>query len=333
MLVAACAAVLAAVFSATIRAVAGGTPSDLDQVLVAARALWEGRDAYAVVGPGREFDWPWPLYYPMTAAALLLPVAWMPAWLARALFVGASTGCLAYAVTRDGWGRLPLLGSPPFLTAVGAAQWAPLLTAAFFLPPVALAAAAKPTVGLAVVVAASIGSPRTLAWAAAGGMVLGVVSLALRPDWVPVWLASVQQAVAMTAPISHRGGVLLLLALLRWRRAEARLLLTLACVPHNITLYETLYLFAVPSTRRESTALMACSVAALVFIQAFDLGQPHSAAENYYSGDVFVALAYLPALLMVLRRPNCGQVVAPLERVAAWAREIAGGRADAARPV
>ena len=45
--------------------------SDFDQVWAGARALWEGKDPYAVVGPGREFGWNWPLYYPLPALVAL----------------------------------------------------------------------------------------------------------------------------------------------------------------------------------------------------------------------------------------------------------------------
>src|SRR5919107_5901674 len=48
---------------------------DFDQVWFAARALFAGRNPYAEIGPGLHFDWPAPLYYPLTAAVAVSPLA------------------------------------------------------------------------------------------------------------------------------------------------------------------------------------------------------------------------------------------------------------------
>ena len=47
--------------------------SDFDQVWAGARALWQDKDPYQVVGPGREFHWRWPLYYPVPALVAVAP--------------------------------------------------------------------------------------------------------------------------------------------------------------------------------------------------------------------------------------------------------------------
>src|SRR4051812_191054 len=50
-------------------------PRDFDQVWFAAHALLAGRNPYFEIGPGLRFDWPAPLYYPLTAAVAVLPLA------------------------------------------------------------------------------------------------------------------------------------------------------------------------------------------------------------------------------------------------------------------
>ena len=55
----------------------------MDQIWFAARALFAGQDPYVVIGPGRVFSFPWPFYYPLTAAVLGLPLALLPLTLAR----------------------------------------------------------------------------------------------------------------------------------------------------------------------------------------------------------------------------------------------------------
>ena len=58
-------------------------------------------------------------------------------------------------------------------------------------------------------------------------------------------------------PLLYWGGPLMLLALLRWRRPEARLLAALSCVPHTPELYESLYLFLVPASMWQGALLAA----------------------------------------------------------------------------
>ena len=41
--------------------------TDIDQVWFAAQAILDGRNPYPLIGPGREFEGPWPLYYPLMA--------------------------------------------------------------------------------------------------------------------------------------------------------------------------------------------------------------------------------------------------------------------------
>ncbi|HEU4564001.1 MAG TPA: hypothetical protein VFS05_05115, partial [Gemmatimonadaceae bacterium] len=192
-----------------------GYRSDFDQLWGAARALLAGADPYAVVGPGRAVDWPFPLYYPLPAVLLAAPLALLPLSIARALFVGGSSALLAYLVTRDGYGRLPIFLSGPFFMAVTAAQWSPLLTAAYLLPALAWVTVAKPNIGAALAVASP--TSRFAVAGALGGAALVGASFLVHPAWVTEWLRAFRGAPHFVPPVLHLAGPLLLLALLRWR--------------------------------------------------------------------------------------------------------------------
>ncbi len=284
---------------------------DFDQVWFGSRALWAGQNPYQLVGPGQVFDWPWPLYYPATALLLASPLALLPVGVARAIFVGGSASLLAYGVTRDSWTRLSLFGSCAFALAVLAAQWSPLLTAILCLPSLAYLVPIKPNIGLGLVAYQPTASVVMRVLASSIGLAL--LAYLLLPTWLGDWLLLVRNAPHFTVPLSHLGGPLLVLALLRWRRPEARLLLALSVVPQNMVIYATLPLFLIPQTFRESLVIVTLNNIAFAFI-TFGLGIPQSAAANYYNGDALVALCYLPCLIMILRRPNEGPVPAWIDR-------------------
>ena len=65
-------------------------------------------------------------------------------------------------------------------------------------------------------------------------------ALLVRPDWPLRWIDVSRQTrdINCQVPIAVQGGALLALALLRWRRADARLLLAMACVPQSMMLYD-----------------------------------------------------------------------------------------------
>ncbi|HET7551214.1 MAG TPA: hypothetical protein VFK04_07985 [Gemmatimonadaceae bacterium] len=290
-----------------------GGSADFDQVWFGARALWTGQNPYDLVGPGRAFGWRWPLYYPATALIAVSPLAFFPVAVARALFVGISAALLAYGVTRESWARLPLFASGAFIVAVMAAQWSPLLTAAACLPTLSCIISAKPNIGLGVL--AREPARGAIGYAAAGSLLLAAASFALLPSWPIDWLHAVRAGTGFAAPIAHSGGFLLLLAALRWRTPEGRLLLAMSLIPHNVTLYATLPLFLIPRTYRESLTLTILNgVAALVIMQV--LPAPESASDLRRYGDVLVLLCYLPCLFTVLRRPNEGVLPEWIKRFA-----------------
>jgi hypothetical protein len=134
-----------------------------------------------------------------------------------------------------------------------------------------------------------------------GGLALLAISLAVSPTWPVRWAESVRASVHVS-PIRSPGGVILLLALIRWRRPEARLLAVLACVPQIIGLYDTLPLFLIPRTRWQGYALAGLSYIAAFGQVAAAPRLPGMTLEATLAARwpfIFFCL-YLPALVMVL---------------------------------
>ena len=271
--------------------------SDFEQVWFAARELLAGNTPYGAIGPGRPFDWPWPFIYPLTTAVSVLPLALIPAPIARTLFLGLSVGLLALAF-RDR-PLLPVLVGAPFVSALWNAQWSIILTAAMLLPWLGWLAAVKPTLGVALLVQAR--GRRQVEIVIAGGLALVLISLALRPGWPGEWLATLRDGPRFTPPILRPGGLLLLAAALRWKEPEGRLMLALAVTPQTAMWYEALPLFLVPRSLAEGTILAFTSQfayfsTALIDVPAEWMGQTR------IIGMLMLAGCYLPALVMVLRR-------------------------------
>ena len=303
--------------------------SDFAQLWYGARALLGGENPYLAVGPGRAFDWNAPLLYPMPAVLLAVPLSMLSLPVATSLFTGLGAFALALAVTRVGIGGLVALGSLAYLYALEVAQWSPLLAGAALVPWLGFVLVAKPTVGLALF------AYRPTWQAAAGCAALLALSFVVAPGWLHDWLDAVRDGASVAlvtdtgsgtadvavgrrpsawpyvAPLARSAGPLLLLALLRWRRPEARLLLALALVPQTPLLYETVPLFLVARTRQQVMALVALSFAAFLLIRfgTFD------SVQAWYdrSGEAILWCLYLPCLALVLRRPNEGSVPRWLE--------------------
>jgi hypothetical protein len=104
-------------------------------------------------------------------------------------------------------------------------------------------------------------------------------------------------------PIFVFGGPLLLLALLRWRRPEARFLATLACVPQTFSSYDSLLLFLIPKTRREALVLVAATTVATAIVGFVGPAATYAATVHKFA-PMRIVVVYLPALAIVLRRPN-----------------------------
>src|SRR4029079_2233049 len=123
------------------------------------------------------------------------------------------------------------------------------------------------------------------------------------PGWVADWRAGLVTAPHVVAPITRVGGPLLLLRLLQWRRADAPLLVAVACGPHTTALYETLPLFLLADTWTQAWGLWALAVVA--YAGQWATGPYPSIAAHWAAGaQCTVAVMYLPCLAAVLLRPN-----------------------------
>jgi hypothetical protein len=288
--------------------------SDFDQVWAGAKALWEGKDPYVVVGPGREFGWRWPLYYPLPALVALAPLGLLPVIAARAVFASISAGLLAWAVTRDGWSRLPVFISVSFLVTIELGQWSVLYAAAFFLPALGAIGIAKPNFAVPLVAGAT--RLRPMIWIVGGAVVLLIIGQLLRPSWHEAWLANLRAAPHFKPHVLRPLGFLLLLAALRWRRPEARWLLALAVIPQAPSFYDQMLLTVVCLTSREAL-VFASSTVVLFFYVGFNTPQPDYASWGRLVGNGTLWICYFPALVMVLRRPNEGALPRALEKAIA----------------
>lgn len=276
-------------------------PTDFDQWYHAARAMWQGLNPYDAVGPTRAFRWNWPLNYPLSTVLLTLPFSALALPAARVCFAAVGGAVLGYALGKDGFRRIGLLLSAAFLIAVFRNQWSPYYTAAYFVPAAALFLAAKPNMAVAFV--AGIRDWRQFRWLAGLAVVVGVVTLVIRPTWPLEWLGSLRQMQYVVAPIMRPGGWLFALALLKWRRAEARVFLALVCVPQTPSLYDLLPLFVITRTAREVSGLTLLTHVLFFVIVVrgpFDSFNRYA----YELGTAATVLVYLPMLVLLLRRPN-----------------------------
>jgi hypothetical protein len=278
-----------------------GFVSDFDQVWAGASALWHSQNPYLVVGPGKAFHWHWPLYYPLPALVLAAPLGLLPVIAARTVFAASSAALLAFAITRDGFARWPLFIGISFMVNVELVQWSNLLAAAMLLPAIGGLAAVKPNIGVGMIAYAD--RARTVWSIIIGGSILVAVSFAILPSWLGFWIENVRSAPHVSPLVFRPGGPLLLTALARWRRPEARLLAALGCTPLTPTFYDPVLLYLVTHSFREALLLTICTFG-LFFVVVFS-GPIHTAAQwGEIVATASVWVIYLPCVVMVLRRPN-----------------------------
>ncbi len=275
--------------------------TDFDQIWFAARALLHGRDPYPLIGPGREFDYQFPFYYPLPAALLVVPLAMLPLLAARVIMVGVSAAALAFVSTRDSYHRLPAFLSVAFMINVKIVQWPPLLACALFAPWFGLFAAAKPNLGLAVL--AGSRSLRSAVIGGGGALAVTLLAFAIQPSWFTEWRAGLHGATHFLSPIMLPIGIPLVLSLLRWRRWEGRLLAVLSIVPQTPGVSAAFLLCFLPPTLRGVLLLSLLSAVVVIILPAHTTFATFT--DSAYAGAyATIALMYLPALWIVLRLPK-----------------------------
>jgi SAM-dependent methyltransferase len=299
-----------------------GPRTDFDALWVAGHAWTHGHDpyeaarAYASQPPG------YALLYPAITILLTAPITVWPRALSLALWSGLGFGTLAYAVTRWTWWGLVVLASPFALHAFFSAQWSPLLVASATLPWLSVAWIAKPSIGAALFAA---WPSRRVAIAA---IVITLATFVLFPGWLTEWRAAVGTTHHLLPLILRPGGVLLLLAWLRWRNPHGRLLGTLAIVPHTMMPYDLLTLAILLRTRKEwivGTVLAWISYLSMRTWGWIPPSRDHDASIAA-AWPFWLTMCYLPALALVLsRRRDSGERDQRPDRDAAVSAVRAGG--------
>jgi hypothetical protein len=274
---------------------------DFDQLYMAAKFLLARRDPYRLIGPGREYNWPFQYFlYPLTSAAGIIPLTILPLATARLVFAGVTSSLYLYALAfqpGSRWRYVTVL-SKPFQATLLVGQPTFLLASMVTLPWTCAFGAIKPNIAAAVI-AANPKRPAIIA-ALLGGVALLAVSLALQPRWPLEWLEMVRADPYRRTAVGQTGGFLLILAL--------------AVVPQTLGMYDGLLLFAIPRRASEFIALVVISHFAFL-VTFFD---PSLTTMDNYVAATAAAVThwlFLPTLLMVLWRPNVGVVPAPVERL------------------
>lgn len=275
--------------------------TDFDQTWFAARAILAGRDPYALIGPGRAFDWPWAWAYPLPAGIVAAPLACLEVGPARAVFNAIGGAMLAFALTSRSWVPLTVLASSPFLIALSTVQWSPYVAAGMLLPALGGVIAVKPNLGLA-----AFAGTRRLEPALIGALALVAVATFVQPQWITEWRAAVASipGANYTPYVMRPGGFLLLLAAFRWRQPAARVLLAMALLPSTPAAYDALVpLAAVVAlgavSLRVALLLSLCSFGVVPFLASW-LAFPSFGAYAERQALVSLGALYLPMLAAVL---------------------------------
>ena len=274
----------------------------------AAQALLHGQNPYLVIRPTGPYPYENYYYYPLPAALVTLPLVGLAAVPSAAVFVGLSSAALAYVVTRDGFGFRGLLvfASVPYLTAAVLGQLTPLIVAAAFIPALQWVYAAKPTI------AAAVFAARPSLGGAALSVLLLLVSLILFPHWPSDWLQALTHTPHHRAAVVRPLGFIVLLALLKWRTPEGRLMAVLACVPQVFFFYDQLPLTLTARTGRQLALLVGLSWVAWAITWTTCTHRP---ACVEFAEPLILPFLYLPALILVLRRPNEGVLPPWIDRL------------------
>lgn len=266
-----------------IRLIYGMGAWDLAWPLQGAGLLLAGQNPYTMGGYPLDL----PLFYPLPTVLFVLPIVWLDPTIASTIFSGVSAAVLAYTIIAYRPQAWPVLTSAPFFVAVIWSQWGPLVMAAASVPHFLPLALLKPNIGLPLFL---LRRPSKMSVSIIAAVL--TLSLAILPTWPLDWFRNIQTHDSRV-PLLSIPGLLLPLALLRWRDPRARLLFGLSCVP--IRFYDTLMLWCIPETMRAGLILSILSwliFGSWFFVSGFTLSHP-----PFW---LVVALLYLPALGMTI---------------------------------
>jgi hypothetical protein len=271
--------------------------TDFDLFYHAARHLLQGENPYPIAT-----QWyPWPLYYPLPAVLLAIPFTPIPVEFARVLWDILIGWTFAYALWRHrGNYALVAVVSGAYAFAAYFSQTTPLLVAATLIPTLGFLLVVKPHTGLALWLAYP--SRRALI----GGALLLALSLVILPSWPRDWILALQDEHAhIRSPILRPFGFLLLLAALRWKTPEGRLLLIMGILPQNTQPHDLIPLALIP---RNLTQMGIYFVGTWLAVMAVGQGWEDQgitiAMRNDAAWPMILGTVYLPMLYLVLRRTS-----------------------------
>jgi hypothetical protein len=250
---------------------------------------WALRLAHSLLAGRNPYDTPYE-QYPLTAAFFAMPFLRLPPEVAAGLFWGISSFLLSLGLTRDGSSRLLIFLAYPYWAGILTVQWSPLIAAGAFFPLLLAATMAKPQIGLPVFL--SYFNRRGLIACA----VLAGLSFVAKPAWPALWIHQLGHYEHFI-PLLIFPGPLLLLALLRSRDRDARLLLLAAVMPQR-WFFDAFTLWLIPKSRRELLTTVFISWGAGIW-RWYEF--PHSFDQV---GRWAVIFLYLPMLFILLNRPS-----------------------------
>jgi hypothetical protein len=262
--------------------------SDFDLLYNAAVHLIRGEDAYPVAS-----QW---FTYPLPAVLLAVPFTAIPLGAARLIFDVLVGWAFVFALwTYRGTFALLAVLSGAYLFAMLNGQTTPLMVAASLVPALGFLLAVKPNTS------ASLWIARPSRSAVVGVSAFLVLSLVILPSWPrDWWMALLQDNTDLVPPVLRPFGLVLLLAALRWRSPEGRLLLAIAFIPQNTLPHELVSLALIPANLVEMGIYVAGSWIAVAV--AADRMPLHSIAEwTAASWPATLGAVYLPMLYLVLR--------------------------------
>jgi hypothetical protein len=268
--------------------------SDFDLLYLAAARLLRGDNPYPF--PAQSFP------YPLPAVLLGVPFTFLRLGLARPIFDVLVGWLFVYALWKyRGPYALLAVASATYLVAMAQGQTTPLMVAASLIPALGFLLVVKPNTSAGLWIA----RPSWLGLL--GVFVFAGLSFALMPSWPQAWwLALPADNTVLAPPILRPLGFLLLLAAIRWRTPEGRLLLAIAFIPQTTLPYELVPLALIPANRLEMIVYVVGSWIAVVAADRLHLG--HSMAAWAAIGwPVTLCAVYVPMLYLVLRRPKNGR--------------------------
>ena len=278
--------------------------SDFSILWHGSRILSSGGNPYSMIGPQQVIDLPSSVFYPAPALVAVMPFSLIPMQLAGTLFVFLSAALLAFGATKDGWHRIPIFPSVAFMTSARLGQSSALICASVFIPAMAFFSVVKPQASIPILSAAT--KPKSWIFAIIGTTILSLVSFLLLPEWPQSWWETLRSADYFRPPILTVVGAPIALVLLRWRRPEAWLVFVAACLPQTWYPYNGLILLTVAATYREASALSLISSFGWLIAYGWFVGDLRSPETRTVMQNVLIALGYLPATIVILRRKNEG---------------------------